>query len=44
MMASMMGTPISAPGMPQSKPQKNTANTTANGEIESAAPAASGSR
>src|SRR6185437_10781885 len=43
-MVRVMGTPISAPGMPQSRPQKNTAKTTASGEIDSAAPAASGSR
>lgn len=43
MMVSMMGTPMSAPGMPHRKPKKNTARTTTNGEMESAAPAASGS-
>ena len=43
MTVSMIGTPISAPGMPHSRPQKNMANTTTRGEMESAAPAASGS-
>ena len=40
----MIGTPIRAPGMPHRRAKKNTANTTASGEIESAAPAASGTK
>ena len=43
-MAIVIGTPISAPGIPQRKLQKNTAKTTARGEMASAAPAISGSR
>ena len=39
-----MGTPINAPEMPQRKLQKNTANSTMNGDIDSVAPAMRGSR
>src|SRR5262249_41632914 len=42
--AMVSGTPIKAPGMPQISVQKNTANSTTNGEIASEAPASSGSR
>jgi len=37
------GTPIKAPAMPQSMPQKNTANSTMKGETETAVPATRGS-
>lgn len=43
MVAIMIGTPIKAPGIPHKKPQKNTANTTAKGEMDNAAPATRGS-
>src|ERR1700730_4661781 len=42
--AIVRGTPINAPGMPQRKLQKNTANSTRKGEIARVAPASSGSR
>ena len=41
--AIVAGTPMNAPGMPQRKLQKNTANNTTNGDIASVAPASSGS-
>src|SRR4029079_8528990 len=43
-MAMVIGTPMNAPGIPQRKLQKNTANSTRNGEIARVAPAIRGSR
>lgn len=42
--AIVAGTPMNAPGIPQRKLQKNTANNTRSGEIARVAPASSGSR
>ena len=39
-----MGTPMKAPGIPQRKLQKNTANSTRNGEIARVAPDSNGSK
>src|SRR5262249_42251325 len=41
--AMVIGTPMKAPGMPQRKLQKNTANSTMNGEIARVVPARRGS-
>ncbi len=44
MTAIMIGTPMNAPGRPHRNNQKNTENSTTNGDIDSAAPATRGSR